>query len=91
MGPVAATAAGSANQGTAVAASDGSESGVQVLTLPAAVRDTHNRYLAAGADIIETNTFNATSIAQADYGLPSVVEELNYSAAQLARAAADAA
>jgi 5-methyltetrahydrofolate--homocysteine methyltransferase len=40
-----------------------------VLTRPEVIRDVHDAYLAAGADIIETNTFNATSIAQADYGM----------------------
>src|SRR5262247_190480 len=59
------------------------------LTQPAIIREIHNQYLAAGADVIETNTFNSTSIAQADYGLQSVVYELNRDAARLARAAAD--
>ncbi|MDH3452844.1 MAG: homocysteine S-methyltransferase family protein, partial [Gammaproteobacteria bacterium] len=61
------------------------------LTQPAAVRAIHDAYLAAGADIIETNTFNANAFSQADYGLEALVEELNRGAAQLARAAADAA
>src|SRR6185503_14747942 len=60
------------------------------LTQPQIIREIHEQYLAAGADIIETNTFNSTSIAQADYGLQSVVHELNREAARLARAAADA-
>src|SRR5262245_15487170 len=59
------------------------------LTQPAIIREIHNQYLAAGADVIETNTFNSTSIAQADYGLQSGVYELNRDAARLARAAAD--
>ncbi len=60
------------------------------LTQPGAVRDVHAAYLAAGADIISTNTFTATRIAQADYGLdPAVVKEINTAAARLARAAAD--
>jgi 5-methyltetrahydrofolate--homocysteine methyltransferase len=60
------------------------------LTQPAIIREIHEQYLAAGADVIETNTFNSTSIAQADYGLQAVVHELNRDAARLARAAADA-
>ncbi|MFN8061691.1 MAG: methionine synthase [Vicinamibacterales bacterium] len=60
------------------------------LTRPDVVRAIHDAYLDAGADIIETNTFNATAISQADYGLQAVVGELNLRAAQLARAAADA-
>ena len=60
------------------------------LTQPDAVRDVHAAYLAAGADIVSTNTFTATRIAQADYGLePAVVREINVAAARLARAAAD--
>ena len=60
-----------------------------VLTQPHIVREIHAQYLAAGADVIETNTFNSTSIAQADYHLESFVRELNYEAARLARATAD--
>ena len=60
------------------------------LTQPDAVREVHAAYLAAGADIISTNSFTATRIAQADYALPpSVVREVNVAAARLARAAAD--
>ena len=60
------------------------------LTQPAAVRAVHAAYLDAGADIISTNTFTATRVAQADYGLdPAVVRELNEAAARLARDAAD--
>jgi 5-methyltetrahydrofolate--homocysteine methyltransferase len=62
-----------------------------VLTRPELVRDIHAAYLAAGADIIETNTFGATSIAQEDYGLAGIGREMNLAAAQLAREAADAA
>jgi len=62
-----------------------------VLTQPDVVRRIHADYLDAGADIIETNTFSGTAIAQADYGLESVVTELNEAAARLAREAADAA
>ena len=61
-----------------------------VLTRPQVIREIHEQYLAAGADIIETNTFNSTSIAQADYHLQHLVRELNVEAAKLARAAADA-
>ena len=63
---------------------------VLVLTRPDVIRAIHDDYLAAGADIIETCTFNGTAIAQADYGLESVVREMNGSAARLAREAADA-
>ena len=59
------------------------------LTRPEVIRDIHRAYLEAGADIIETNTFNGTGISQSDYGLQSIVRELNASAARLARAAAD--
>src|SRR5690349_2604387 len=59
------------------------------LTQPALVRDIHERYLAAGADVIETNTFNSTSIALADYDMQSLARELNRSAARLAREAVD--
>ena len=60
------------------------------LTRPDIIGDIHDKYLAAGADIIETNTFSSTAIAQADYGLEALAYELNYEAARLARAAADA-
>ena len=59
------------------------------LTRPDLIRDIHAAYLDAGADILETNTFTATSIAQADYGLENICYELNLAGAQLARAAAD--
>ena len=59
------------------------------LTRPDVVRAIHDEYLQAGADVIETNTFTATPVAQADYGLEAVVRELNVEAARLARAAAD--
>ncbi|MBV9591978.1 MAG: homocysteine S-methyltransferase family protein, partial [Hyphomicrobiales bacterium] len=58
------------------------------LTQPEAVRDIHLRYFEAGADIVETNTFSSTSIAQADYGMQELVPELNVVAARLAREAA---
>ncbi|MBI5718571.1 MAG: homocysteine S-methyltransferase family protein [Burkholderiales bacterium] len=60
-----------------------------VLTRPDVVRQIHEQYLAAGADLIETNTFGATSIAQEDYGLAHLAREMNRAAAQLARSAAD--
>ena len=60
------------------------------LTQPDIVRAIHDAYFEAGADIVSTNTFNATSIAQADYGLQRRVHELNAAAARLARECADA-
>ena len=60
-----------------------------VLTRPEAIRGIHDQYLEAGADIIETNSFNSTSIAQADYGTEAVVREVNREAARLGRAACD--
>jgi 5-methyltetrahydrofolate--homocysteine methyltransferase len=59
------------------------------LTQPQIIREIHGQYLAAGADVIETNTFNSTSIAQADYHLEHLVYELNNEAAKLARGVAD--
>src|SRR5262245_60020383 len=53
------------------------------LTQPDAIRDIHRAYLAAGADIVSTNSFTATRIAQADYGLSHVAYELNEAAARL--------
>ena len=60
-----------------------------VLTQPHLIRDIHSAYLEAGADILETNTFNATTIAMADYDMQSISEEINYAAAKLAREVAD--
>src|SRR5688572_25374046 len=60
------------------------------ITRPDVIREIHAEYLEAGADILETNTFNSTSISQADYGLEDVVAELNLAGARLAREAADA-
>jgi 5-methyltetrahydrofolate--homocysteine methyltransferase len=60
-----------------------------VMTRPDVIREIHGQYLAAGADIIETNTFGATSIAQEDYGLGPVAREMNVAAARVARSAAD--
>ena len=61
-----------------------------VLTRPDVIRTIHDQYLAAGADLIETNTFGATSIAQEDYGLAHIAREMNVAAAHIARQAADA-
>ena len=60
------------------------------LTRPDVVEAIHRAYLEAGADIIETNTFTATRIAQADYGLEGAVRDINLAAARIARRAADA-
>jgi 5-methyltetrahydrofolate--homocysteine methyltransferase len=60
-----------------------------VLTRPDLIGDIHEGYLAAGADIIETNTFGANSVAQDDYQLGHLAREMNVAAAKLARAAAD--
>ena len=59
------------------------------LTRPDVIRDIHEGYLAAGADLIETNTFGATSIAQEDYGMAHLAREMNLESAKLARAACD--
>src|SRR5690349_24211094 len=61
------------------------------LTRPDAVREIHYAYYKAGADIVSTNTFSSTTIAQADYGMEGLVTELNREGARLARAAADQA
>src|SRR6266508_3353363 len=60
------------------------------LTRPDVVEDIHRSYLAAGADIVTTNTFTSTAIAQADYGLEPVVYEMNRAGAEIARRAAQA-
>ncbi|MCM8612537.1 methionine synthase [Accumulibacter sp.] len=60
-----------------------------LLTRPELIRAIHAEYLAAGADIIETNTFNSTRVSQADYHLESIVHELNVAGARLARAVCD--
>ena len=60
------------------------------LCQPGIVRDIHTAFLEAGADILETNTFNSTTTSQADYGLEGAVYDLNLEGARLARAAADA-
>jgi len=61
------------------------------LTQPDIIRDIHAQYLDAGADIIETNTFNSTRVAMADYGMEELSYEINVASARLAREAADAA
>ena len=60
-----------------------------VLTMPQVISDIHEGYLAAGADLIETDTFGATSVAQADYDMQDRAREMNVVAAKLARAACD--
>jgi 5-methyltetrahydrofolate--homocysteine methyltransferase len=59
------------------------------LTRPDVIRDIHERYLAVGADLIETNTFGATSVAQADYDMADLAREMNLASAKLARSACD--
>jgi 5-methyltetrahydrofolate--homocysteine methyltransferase len=59
------------------------------ITQPQIIREIHNAYLEAGADIIETNTFNANSISQADYGMESLAYEMNLVSARIARSCAD--
>lgn len=59
------------------------------ITSPETIKDIHKKFLEAGADIIETNTFNSTRISQADYNLENRVYELNYEGAKIAREAAD--
>ena len=60
------------------------------ITRPEVIREIHAEYLEAGADILETNTFNSTSISQADYGLEDLVAEMNLASARIAREVADA-
>jgi 5-methyltetrahydrofolate--homocysteine methyltransferase len=59
------------------------------LTRPDIIRDIHEGYLAAGADMVETNTFGATTVAQADYDMQDLAKEMNLASAKLARAACD--
>lgn len=61
-----------------------------VLTQPHIIREIHQKYLEAGADILETNTFNATKISLEDYGMADLAHEINVAAAALAREVADA-
>ncbi len=60
------------------------------ITRPQVIRDIHNAYLDAGADILETNSFNATRISMADYDMQALAYELNYASAKVARECADA-
>jgi len=60
-----------------------------VITQPQIIADIHRAYFDAGADVISTNTFNSTAVSQADYGMQSLVDELNLEAARLARQVAD--
>ena len=59
------------------------------LTQPEAIADVHRKYFAAGADIVETNTFSGTTIAMADYHMEALVYELNYESARIAKKVAD--
>jgi len=59
------------------------------ITRPDIIKSIHADYFAAGADMVETNTFSGTTIAQADYGLEHIVYELNYESARIAKEAAD--
>jgi 5-methyltetrahydrofolate--homocysteine methyltransferase len=59
------------------------------ITRPDVIRDIHESYLAAGADLVETNTFGATTVAQADYDMADLAREMNLASARLARAACD--
>src|SRR6187402_1716204 len=59
------------------------------LTRPDVIQDIHEGYLAAGADMIETNTFGATTVAQGDYDMAELAVEMNYESARIARAACD--
>jgi 5-methyltetrahydrofolate--homocysteine methyltransferase len=63
---------------------------ILVLTRPDVISGIHREYLEAGADIIETNTFNSSAISQTDYGTEALVPEINYRAARIARETADA-
>src|SRR5438552_6196917 len=60
------------------------------LTQPALIESFHRQYLEAGADIVETNTFNSNAISMADYAMEPLVYEINLAAARVARKAADA-
>ncbi|MBS0364972.1 MAG: methionine synthase [Proteobacteria bacterium] len=62
---------------------------ILTLTRPQLIADIHRQYLQAGADIIETNTFNSNAVSQADYATTALVAEMNYRAARLARTVAD--
>src|SRR3984957_16508234 len=59
------------------------------ITQPHVIREIHEQYLAAGADIVETNTFGATRVAQADYGMEELAAEMNVASVKVAREACD--
>ena len=59
------------------------------ITQPQIIEEIHNKFLEAGADILETNTFNANAISMADYGMESLVRELNIESAKLAKKCAE--
>ena len=59
------------------------------ITKPEVIKEIHSKYLEAGADIIETNTFSATSIAMADYNMQDIVYDLNFESAKIAKEAAN--
>ena len=59
------------------------------ITRPEIIKDIHRQYFEAGADIVETNTFSGTTIAQADYGLEDAVYDINYESAKIAKEVAD--
>ena len=59
------------------------------ITQPEIIESIHRQYFEAGADLVETNTFNANAVSMADYGLEEIVYELNVAAARVARAAVD--
>ena len=59
------------------------------ITQPEAIKEVHRKYFEVGADIVETNTFSSTSIGMADYEMESLVYELNFESAKLAREVAD--
>ncbi len=61
-----------------------------MLAQPEIIREIHDAYLEVGADVIETNTFNAQAISRADYGLEDVAYKIDLAAAKIAREAADA-
>ena len=63
---------------------------ILTLTQPQLIEEIHREYFAAGADIVETNTFSSTTIGMAEYGVDDAIYELNVQAARLARCAADA-
>src|SRR5690606_31978322 len=59
------------------------------ISKPEIIKEIHRKYYQAGSDIVETNTFSSTSIAQADYGTEDLVYEINYQSAKIAREVAD--